>query len=264
MMKSLHIAATGMSTQQRNVSVITNNLANVNTTAFKTQHALFADLMYQNYRVVGQPTSDSGTIRPTGLQIGLGSQINGSYRIFTSGALQQTENSFDVAINGRGFFQVTMPDGSLAYTRAGSFAVNSEGEIVTTEGYRLNGVSGTIDVNALSVTIAENGGIWQELAGETELQQVGDIQLSLFQNENGLEAVGRNYFRETSASGQAQSDTPGLEGRGVLLQGYLERSNVDTVSEITNLIEAQRAYELNSKALSRSDEMLRTAVNILN
>ena len=264
MMKSLHIAATGMGTQQRSVAVITNNLANVNTTAFKTQHALFADLMYQNYRVVGQPTSDSGTIRPTGLQIGLGSQVNGSYRIFTSGALQQTDNSFDVAINGRGFFEVEMPDGSLAYTRAGTFAVNSEGEIVTTEGYRLSGISGTISPNALSVTISETGEVWQELAGQEDLDQVGEINLSLFQNENGLEALGRNYFRQTSASGEAQGDVAGTEGRGVILQGYLERSNVDTVAEITNLIEAQRAYELNSKALTRSDEMLRTAVNILN
>ncbi|MCB9946448.1 MAG: flagellar basal-body rod protein FlgG [Rhodospirillaceae bacterium] len=263
-MKSLSIAATGMGTQQRNVAVITNNLANVNTTAFKTQHALFADLMYQNYRVVGQPTSDSGTIRPTGLQIGLGSQVNGSYRIFTSGALQQTDNSYDVAVNGRGFFEVEMPDGSVAYTRSGTFAVNGDGEMVTSEGYRLSGINGTISPNALSVTISETGEVWQELSGEEDLEQVGQLNLSLFQNENGLEALGRNYFRQTSASGQAQSDVAGTEGRGVLLQGYLERSNVDTVAEITNLIEAQRAYELNSKALTRSDEMLRTAVNILN
>ncbi len=263
MMKSLHIAATGMAAQQHNVAVITNNLANVNTTGFKTQHALFADLMYQNYRVVGQPTSDGGTVRPTGLQVGLGVHVNGAYRVFNSGALQQTDNSFDVAINGRGFFEVDLPDGTTAYTRAGSFGINADGQIVTTEGYRLRGVNGTINANALSVTINEDGNIFQELAGQTELEQVGTITLALFQNENGLEAIGRNYFRESVASGTPASDNAGQEGRGILLQGYLERSNVDTVSEITNLIEAQRAYELNSKALSRSDEMLQATVNIV-
>ena len=256
-MRSLSIAATGMLAQQTNVDVVSNNIANMNTTAFKRQRAEFQDLLYQSERRVGATSSDTGTIVPVGVQIGIGVKTAAVYRITTQGNLTQTSNPLDLAIQGRGFFQVLQPDGTTAYTRAGSFQLSPTGEIVTADGFTVQpGI--TLPQNTLGLTINPSGQVLAQVAGQTTPQTVGQLQLANFPNEGGLEALGSSLFQETPASGSPVTGAPGSTGFGTLNQGLLETSNVDVVSEITNLITAQRAYEMNSKVIQTSDEMERT------
>lgn len=257
-MQSLSIAATGMMAQQLNVEVISNNIANMSTTAFKRQRAEFQDLLYQNLRRPGATSSDANTIVPSGIQIGVGVRAAGVYRIHEQGNLTTTGNTYDLAINGKGFFQITLPSGETAYTRAGSFQVDGQGQLVTVDGYLLQpGIQ--VPQGALSVSIDATGIVEARLAGQAQPQQLGQIQLATFINEAGLEATGDNLFLETPASGQPTVGNPNAAGFGTLRQGYLETSNVNPVQEITNLITAQRAYEMNSKVITASDEMLQAA-----
>jgi flagellar basal-body rod protein FlgG len=259
-MRSLDIAATGMLAQQLTVEVISNNIANVNTTGFKRQRAEFQDLLYQNQRRVGSTSSDTGTIVPAGVQIGVGVKAAAVYRITEQGNLLKTDNPIDVAIQGRGFFQVKQTDGTTVFTRAGSFQLSPTGEIVTADGLIVNpGI--TIPADATSVTINASGQVLATLASQATPQTVGTIELANFANEAGLENIGSNLLRETAASGTPQQGAPGSTGFGSLQQGFLETSNVNVVSEITNLITAQRAYEMNSKVITASDEMMRTLTN---
>ena len=256
-MRSLSIAATGMLAQQLNVEVISNNIANLNTTGFKRQRAEFQDLLYQNLRRVGADSSDAGTIVPTGVQIGVGVKAGGVYRIVEQGNLVQTENKFDFAINGNGYFRIQLPNGDDAFTRAGSFVLGADGQIVTQDGFTVApGV--TVPADAIDVSVNENGEILVKLAGQTQPQNVGQFELVSFFNNGGLESIGDNLFLETPASGQPTTGVPGQQGFGTIEQGMLETSNVNPVQEITNLITAQRAYEMNSKVITASDEMLQT------
>jgi len=260
-MKSLSIAATGMLAQQLNVEVISNNIANMNTTGFKRQRAEFQDLLYQNLERMGAQTSDSGTILPTGIQIGAGVKAGSVYRIEDQGNIITTNNKYDIAVQGKGWFRVTLPSGSDAFTRAGSFALSPQGQIVTADGYVVQpGI--TIPNNALDVSISKSGQVQATIAGQTAPQVVGQLELSNFANEAGLEAIGDNLYTETAASGQPTSGQPGGIGFGTLLQGSLETSNVNAVSEITSLITAQRAYEMNAKVITASDEMLQTTTQL--
>ena len=260
-MRSLDIAATGMLAQQRNVEVVANNLANMNTTAFLRRRPEFHDLLYQNIRRVGSTSSDSGNEVPTGAQLGLGVKLAAVYRIHEQGNLTATDNTFDMAIQGRGFFQVTLPTGETAYSRDGTFQLNSQGQIVTHDGYLLN-PNIAIPNNAIDVSVNASGEVLVKLENQVNLSNVGQIQIAIFQNEPGLEAIGDNLFIETEASGNAQAGSPGDEGLGSILQGFLETSNVNAVEEISNLISAQRAYEMNSKVIQASDEMLGTLANL--
>jgi flagellar basal-body rod protein FlgG len=254
-MRTMNIASSGMMAQQTNVEVIANNIANLNTTAFKRQRAEFQDLLYQSERRVGATSSDTGTIVPVGVQIGIGVKTAAVYRITTQGNLTQTSNPLDLAIQGRGFFQVLQPDGTTAYTRAGSFQLSPTGEIVTADGFTVQpGI--TLPQNTLGLTINPSGQVLAQVAGQTTPQTVGQLQLANFPNEGGLEALGSSLFQETPASGSPVTGAPGSTGFGTLNQGMLETSNVDVVSEITNLITAQRAYEMNSKVIQTSDQML--------
>ena len=254
-MRSLSIAATGMLAQQLNVEVISNNIANMNTTAFKRQRADFQDLLYQNLERMGASSSDQGTVIPSGIQVGSGVKTGSVYRIMTQGDMVTTENSLDLAIEGKGFFRVRMPSGETAYTRAGSFATNAQGLIVTQDGYTVEpGI--TIPDGATSTTINTQGQVYVRLAGQTTDTLVGQLDLAVFSNEAGLEAQGSNLYLETAASGSATTGAPGSTGYGKLTQGFLEISNVNAVAEITALITAQRAYEMNSKVITASDEML--------
>jgi flagellar basal-body rod protein FlgG len=254
-MRSLNIAATGMLAQQTNVEVISNNIANLNTTGFKRQRAEFQDLLYQNMRRIGASSSDAGTIVPTGIQIGLGVKTGAVYRIAEQGNLQLTDNTYDLAVQGTGYLRVLLPDGETAYTRAGSFQLSPTGQIVTQEGYEVQpGI--TIPQDAIGVTIDATGQVQVKLAGQVTPATVGQLDLAIFFNDAGLEALGGNLFLETPSSGAPQVGTPGSAGFGTVKQGYLETSNVNPVSEITNLITAQRAYEMNSKVITASDEML--------
>jgi flagellar basal-body rod protein FlgG len=254
-MRSLSTGATGMMAQQLNVEVISNNIANMSTTAFKRQRAEFQDLLYQNLRRPGATSSDANTIVPSGIQIGVGVRAAGVYRIHEQGNMMSTGNTYDLAINGKGFFQITLPSGETAYTRAGSFQLDDQGQIVTVDGYQLQpGI--TVPQGALSVSIDATGIVEARIAGQVQAQQLGQIQLATFINEAGLEALGDNLFLETAASGQPTVGNPNAAGFGTLRQGYLETSNVNPVQEITNLITAQRAYEMNSKVITASDEML--------
>jgi flagellar basal-body rod protein FlgG len=254
-MRAMNIASSGMMAQQTNVEVIANNIANLNTTAFKRQRAEFQDLLYQSERRVGATSSDTGTIVPVGVQIGIGVKTAAVYRITTQGNLTQTSNPLDLAIQGRGFFQVLQPDGTTAYTRAGSFQLSPTGEIVTADGFTVQpGI--TLPQNTLGLTINPSGQVLAQVAGQTTPQTVGQLQLANFPNEGGLEALGSSLFQETPASGSPVTGAPGSTGFGTINQGLLETSNVDVVSEITNLITAQRAYEMNSKVIQTSDQML--------
>ena len=254
-MRSLRIAASGMAAQQLNVETISNNIANMNTIGFKEQRAQFEDLLYQNIEQMGAQSSDTGTVVPTGIQLGSGVATGSIYRITTQGAMTQTGNAFDVALSGRGYFQVQMPTGDTAYTRAGNFSVNQNGQLVTTDGYSvLPTVS--IPINATSVTISAAGQVQVAIPGNTTPQVVGQLTLATFFNEAGLEAIGKNLFLQSGASGAPNVANPGTAGFGNLQQGYTEASNVDSVSEITNLIVAQRAYEMNSKVVTTADQML--------
>ncbi len=260
-MRSLNTGATGMMAQQLNVEVISNNIANMSTTGFKRQRAEFQDLLYQNQRRPGATSSDANTIVPSGIQIGVGVRTAGVYRIHEQGNLNSTGNTYDLAINGKGFFQITLPSGETAYTRAGSFQVNGQGQIVNADGYLLN-PNITVPQGALSVSVDVTGIVEARLTGQTQPQQLGQIQLANFINEAGLEATGDNLYLETPASGQPQVGNPNTQGLGTLRQGYLETSNVNPVQEITNLITAQRAYDMNSKVITTSDEMLQTTTRL--
>ncbi len=260
-MRALNIAATGMLAQQRNVEVVSNNLANMNTTGFLRRRTEFQDLLYQNLRRGGSTSSENGEVVPTGVQIGLGVKLAGVYRIHTQGNLTTTDNPFDLAIQGKGFFQVAMPDGSTAYSRDGTFQLNAEGQIVTHDG-RLVQPAIAVPVDALDVTINQSGEVLAKIDGQVELQNVGQIQLAVFPNEAGLEAIGGNLLRETVGSGAPVIGQPQALGFGSLQQGFLETANVNAVEEITNLISAQRAYEMNSKVIQAADEMLATVGNV--
>jgi flagellar basal-body rod protein FlgG len=257
-MQALRTAATGMAAQQLNVEVISNNIANMNTIAFKRQRAEFQDLLYQTLESAGAQSSDQGTIVPTGVQIGGGVKSGAVYRISTQGSLTRTDNQYDLAIDGRGFFQVLTPSGETAYTRAGNLSINDQGQLVTQDGYQIQPAI-SIPNDATSVTISKSGQVQVQQAGQTVPSVVGQIELATFLNEGGLSAEGGNLLKETAASGPATTGTPGSTGIGTLIQGYTEASNVDAVSEITALIVAQRAYEMNSKVISTADNMLATA-----
>lgn len=256
-MRSLNIAATGMLAQQTNVEVISNNIANMNTTAYTRRRPEFNDLLYQNLRRIGANSSDMGTIVPTGVQLGLGVKVAAVYRITEQGSVQSTDNTLDLAIQGKGYFQIELPNGETAYTRDGAFQLSPEGRIVTHQGYALS-PNITVPANTTEIAINASGQVMVKLDGQIEPQVVGQIQLAVFPNQAGLEARGDNLFLETPASGNAATGSPATIGYGSLLQGFLESSNVNVVSEITNLISAQRAYEMNSKVIQTSDEMLST------
>ena len=257
-MQALRTAATGMAAQQLNVEVISNNIANMNTVAFKRQRAEFQDLLYQTMEQPGSQSSDQGTIVPTGVQVGAGVKAGTVYRISTQGAMTQTSNPFDLAINGPGYFQVLTPAGDTAYTRAGNFALNDQGQLVTQDGYLIQPAV-TIPAGSTNVTISQAGQVQVTAPGAVTPTVVGTLELSTFMNEAGLSAQGGNLFKETAASGAPTNGIPGVNGVGILMQGYTEASNVDPVSEITALIVAQRAYEMNSKVISTADSMLATA-----
>ena len=255
-MQSLNIAATGMLAQQMNVEVISNNIANMNTSGFKRQRAEFSDLLYQDHRRAGANSSEEGTVVPTGIQLGVGVKPEAVYRISEQGSLEITDNPLDMAINGKGYFPIEMPGGETGYTRAGSFQLSPEGDLVTPDGYLVQpGV--TVPEDAVGVTVNQNGEVWVDLDGQTAPQLVGQIELARFANEAGLRALGDNLFVETQASGQATIGAPGAPGYGTVQQGMIETSNVDMVKEITNMVAAQRAYEMNSKVITASDEMMR-------
>ena len=254
-MSSLKIAATAMLAQQLNVDVIANNIANLNTTAFKRQRAEFVDLLYQSRSQVGANSSDTGTVTPSGADFGTGVRIGSVYRIHEQGNLMSTGNNLDVAIQGRGWFQVTMPDSTTAFTRAGSFQIGPTGQIVTPQGYAVApGI--TIPTDAQSVTIDSSGEVLVQLPGQVASSNVGQLQLATFANEAGLQALGDNMFKDTAASGNAVTGVPASTGFGSIQQGFLETSNVNMVNEITSMISAQRAYELASKVVQTSDEMM--------
>lgn len=254
MNSALWVAKTGVDAQQTRLAVISNNLANVNTNGFKRSRAVFEDLIYQNIRQVGSQSSQSSKL-PTGLSVGTGVRTVATEQLFLQGNLVKTENSLDVAIQGKGFIQVLLPDGSTAYTRDGSFKVDSTGQLVTSSGYTVQPAI-TIPSNAQSVSIGKDGTVSITVPGSTAATTVGNIQLASFVNPAGLQAIGENLFKESSSSGTAQTGTPGQTGLGTLSQGFLESSNVNVVEELVNMIETQRAYEMNSKAIETVDNML--------
>jgi flagellar basal-body rod protein FlgG len=256
-MRALSIAATGMLAQQTNVEVIANNLANMNTTAYKMQRAEFQDLLYQNIERPGAASADTGAVLPAGIQIGVGVRTAATYRVTEQGNLASTNNPFDVAISGKGYFHIQMPDGTDAYTRAGSFALSPDGQLVTDKGY-IVAPGLAIPQDALAVTVNGQGQVQVTVAGQNAPQTLGQIELARFPNEGGLQAMGDNLFVETAASGAVLAGLPGAPGYGTLQQGFLETSNVNAVSEITSLITAQRAYEMNSKVIAAADQMLQT------
>ncbi len=261
MNQGLWIAKTGLDAQQTRMAVVSNNLANVNTTGFKQGRAVFEDLLYQNVRQSGGQTSQD-TELPSGMHLGTGVRIVATEKMFTQGSVLQTENALDVAINGRGFFQVEQPDGTLAYSRDGTFQLNDQGELVTASGYRIQpGI--TIPDAAQSITIGTDGTVSVRLPGQSSTTQVGSLQTVDFINPVGLQPIGQNLFIETASSGTAQAGTPGQNGLGQLQQGALEGSNVNVVSELVNMIETQRAYEMNSKAISTNDQMMQYINNNL-
>lgn len=260
-MRALNTAATGMQAQQLNVEVIANNIANMNTTGFKRQRAEFQDLLYQNVERMGVQSSDAGTIVPTGVQVGVGVKAGSVYRVAEQGNLTQTQNIYDVAIQGEGYFIVQLPDGRDAYTRAGNFSLSPDGQIVTEDGFIVApGIS--VPQDALSVSVNRQGVVQAIMADGSAPQDIGALELARFVNPAGLEAIGDNAFLETPASGTANRGLPGQVGFGTLQQGFLETSNVNAVTEISALITAQRAYEMNSKVITTTDEMLRSTTNL--
>lgn len=261
MTQALWIAKTGLDAQQTRMAVVANNLANVNTTGFKQSRVVFEDLLYQNVRQSGGQTSQD-TELPSGMNLGTGVRVVATEKLFTQGSILQTDNALDVAIKGRGFFQVLLPDGNLAYSRDGTFQRNSQGELVTASGYTIQpGI--TIPDGAQSITIGTDGTVSVQLAGQVAPSQVGTLETVDFINPVGLQPIGENLYIETASSGVAQAGTPGLNGFGALAQGALEGSNVNVVSELVNMIETQRAYEMNSKAISTSDQMMQYLNNNL-
>jgi flagellar basal-body rod protein FlgG len=254
MIRSLWISKTGMEAQQMQLDTIANNLANVSSNGYKRERVVFEDLIYQNLRQAGANSSEQ-TQLPTGLQLGLGTHAVATARNFSQGNLQQTTNNLDVAIKGGGFFQVQMPDGTTAYTRDGSFQVDAQGQLVTNTGYVVQpGI--TIPAQAQSITIAPDGTVSVTLPGQATAQSIGQLQLANFVNPAGLEPKGGNLFAETAASGTPNSAAPGSSGLGSLQQGFVETSNVNVVEELVSMIQTQRAYEMNSKAIQTSDQML--------
>ena len=251
---ALYISKTGLSAQDTALTTISNNLANVSTVGFKKDSAVFQDLMYQVKREPGGLNSQDSQL-PSGLQLGTGVRVEGTTKQFTQGSMEITEQALDLAVNGRGFFQILLPDGSTSYTRDGQFQVNSDGEIVTASGNRLE-PSITVPTNTANITIGEDGIVSATINGETTAQQIGQIDTVDFINPQGLKAIGNNLFRETEASGNPQTGTPGLSGFGELKQGMLELSNVEVVEELVSMITTQRAYEMNSKVVSTADQML--------
>jgi flagellar basal-body rod protein FlgG len=260
-MESLWVAKTGLEAQQTRMSVVSQNLANVNTTGYKRQRAMFEDLLYQTVVQSGGMTSQQ-TEAPTGLNIGTGVRVVSTDRQFSQGNIITTGNQFDVAINGRGFFEILLPDGSQAYTRDGTFQINADGELVTSSGYTVQPAI-TIPNGATSVTIGLDGTVSAVPPGQSDAVQVGTLQLTDFVNPAGLQPRGENLFGETQASGPPEPGTPGLNGLGTLMQGSLETSNVNVVEELVSMIETQRAYEMNSRAIETADQMLQHLTNSL-
>lgn len=260
-MRSLSIGATGMLAQQLNVEVISHNIANMTTTAYTRRRVEFQDLLYQNLRRTGSQSADDGSLVPVGVQVGLGVKTAAVYRITSPGNLTQTGNRLDTAINGRGYFQIALPDGDTAYTRAGAFQLSDDGTIVTVDGFAVE-PNITIPENAIDVTINASGEVLVTVDGQVQQQNVGQFQLATFANEAGLLAIGENLFLETPASGTATTGVPASDGFGKMQQGFLETSNVNVVEEVTNLITAQRAYEMNSKVIETSDQMMSTISNL--
>lgn len=260
MIRSLWLSATGLNAQQTNMDVISNNLANVSTNGFKRQRAIFEDLLYQTIRQPGANSTDTTTI-PAGLQLGTGVRPVAIESLHTQGTIKLTENSKDVAINGQGFFRINLPDGTTAYTRDGNFQVDQNGQMVTNDGYVLDdGI--TVPPNALSLSIGKDGTVGVTLPGTSQATVIGKLQLSTFINPTGLERMGENLYLETTASGAPNTTTPGLDGSGRLYQGYVENSNVNVATELVDMITTQRAFELNSKAVKASDDMLGTVVHM--
>ncbi len=260
MIRSLWSAATGMQAQNLNIDVISNNLANVSTSGFKKSRADFQDLLYQTLKTPGLASS-ADTDVPTGIQVGHGTRPSATQKIFTQGNFQNTENDLDMAIEGKGFFQIIQPDGNIAYTRAGSFKLDSDGRIVTSDGFPLEPEI-TIPGDTEALSIGTDGTVSVLLAGESEATQIGNIELAQFTNPAGLQSIGRNLYLPSTSSGDVTTGTPGQNTYGTIAQGYLELSNVSVVDEMVNMIVAQRAYETNSKTIQASDEMLQTATNL--
>lgn len=254
MIRSLWIARTGLDAQQTQLDVISNNLANVSTNGFKRARAVFEDLLYQNMRQPGAQTSQQTQV-PTGLQLGTGARPVATARIFTQGNLQKTDNTLDVAINGNGFFQVLLPDGTTGYTRDGSLHKDNQGQIVTSDGYPLQ-PNITVPADAQSVSIGNDGTVTITQPGSAAATEIGSIQLASFVNNGGLLSIGQNLYLETAASGAPTPNAPGTNGAGIVVQGYVETSNVNVAEELVTMIQTQRAYELNSKVISTSDTML--------
>lgn len=260
-MLSLSIGATGMMAQQLNVDVISNNIANMTTTGYKRRRAEFQDLLYQSQRRMGSTSSDNGTIVPAGVQLGLGVKTAAVYRVNEQGSLVGTQNPLDVAIQGEGFFQVELPTGETAYTRSGNFQLTADGVIVTPDGYTVSpGI--TVPADAIEIAIDASGQVSVKVAGQTSMIQVGQLETATFVNPTGLDAIGSNLLLATDASGTAIPGTPGTDNHGTVLQSYLESSNVNPVQEITQLITAQRAYDMNSKVISTSDRMMETVTQL--
>ncbi len=261
-MRALHTAATGMIAQELNVQVISNNIANMRTTGYKRQRAEFQDLLYEHVRRVGTQTSDQGNILPAGIELGSGVKTAGTPRVMSQGNLLPTDKPLDVAIRGEGFFKITLPDGRTAYSRDGSFELDAQGRIVTSQGYVVQpGL--TVAQNARNLTINQQGQVSAILPGETVPTTVGQVELSMFVNKAGLNAIGDNLYMETPASGTPQNGTPGTDGFGDLLQGNLEQANVEAVKEISDLIAAQRAYEMNAKVITATDQMLQSTSGMM-
>lgn len=260
-MQALRTAASGMSAQQLNVEVISHNIANMNTIGFKRQRAEFQDLLYQQIERAGSQSSNDGNIVPTGVQVGGGVKAGSVYRIIEQGTPTLTDNPLDIAIQGKGLLPILLPSGETAYTRAGNFSTNDQGQVVTEDGYLVQpGI--TIPQNTTDITISKSGLVQVKLDGQPQPQTIGQIQLANFMNEGGLEQIGDNLLLETAASGAANLAAPGEPGFGVLMQHYTEASNVDAVTEITSLITAQRAYEMNSKVITTADQMLQATSNL--
>ena len=260
MIRALWTAASGMQGQQKSIDVVANNLANVNTTGFKRSRADFQDLIYQNLKSTGSPATNTTQV-PTGIQIGLGSRLAAVTKIFTAGDMTQTGNELDIAIEGNGFFPITLPDGTLGYSRAGAFKRDSTGQVVTSDGNPLSPAI-TIPNNATKINIGSDGTVSVQVAGQSATTTVGTLQLASFSNPSGLSSQGKNIYLPTDSSGAATTSTPGQNGTGTIAQGLLEMSNVNVAEEMVNMIVGQRAYEINSKAVQAADEMLQTANNL--
>ena len=261
MTQALWVAKTGLDAQQTRLAVISNNLANVNTNGFKKDRTTFNDLMYQTIRQPGAQSSQNSEL-PSGLMLGTGVRVVSTDKLHSQGNINQTDNPLDVAISGNGFFQILLPDGTTAYTRDGAFQRNAQGQLVTANGFEVQpGI--TIPAETLSLSVGQDGTVSALISGSTSPTQVGTLQLADFVNPAGLQAVGDNVFKETASSGTAQAGTPGLAGLGLLVQSSLESSNVNVVEELVNMIETQRAYEMNAKAIETSDQMLQYASNTL-